>query len=228
MSQNRGKQKRLEKHRQKRDLARRKEAAKTLSFPTSAGGLVRLAVTCPPGPSFVSAGWDDEETPSLVSVVVTRALADGTFLPAMALVDRTCLGVKNGYVGKPMTPSDLKSFLARVGDAHGGIEQVDLLVAQSIVFHAIDYAGSLGFEPHRDFSNELFGPRPDTLIVTPFAHSPKPLYVAGPSDVPGRVMAQLDAAVGRGAYDFTVPVGDTFYETVDVAELEEGDNSQWE
>ncbi len=33
----------------------------------------------------------------------------------------------------------------------------ELAVAQSIVYNALDYAASLGFEPHPDFPEPLFG-----------------------------------------------------------------------
>ena len=79
------------------------------------------------------------------------------------------------------------------------------LFAQSVVFHAVDYAAALGFEPHHELDEELFGPRPLELIQTPHCRLARPIYIAGPHDDVARVRATLDDAVGAGNYDFVHP-----------------------
>ncbi len=130
-------------------------------------------------------------------------------VPSIALVDRTCLGVKNAFVAKPIAEVELPAMLAQMGSTHpGGMVPCDWLVAQSVVLHAVDYARSLGFAPHRDFPEPLFGPRPEALLDTPLAHPARPFYVSGPDDAVARVIAQLDAAVGPGNYDVGVSARD--------------------
>jgi hypothetical protein len=149
----------------------------------------------------VSDGWDDLHDPDLVGVVVTRTLADGRLLPGFALVDRTCLGVKDGFVGKSLSVAEVATFVSRIGLPHGGMLECEPVVALSIVFHALDYARKLGFEPHADFPAEVFGPRPSDLRDTPWCAPERPLYIAGPYDDVDAVVRQLTSAVGEGNYD---------------------------
>ncbi|MDD5306573.1 MAG: hypothetical protein PHU25_04555 [Deltaproteobacteria bacterium] len=162
----------------------------------------------PFGPAYLSAGWNDEDADvELVSVIVTRRLPDGRFLVGLALVDRTCLGVKDAYDLPPLGRDGLRDAVERVGLPHDGMEEVEPLVALSVVHHALAYARKLGFEPHPDFPAAIFGPRPEALVDTPHANDEKPLYVAGPHDDSAAVTRKLDAAVGNGNYDFIVPLG---------------------
>jgi hypothetical protein len=141
------------------------------------------------------------DEPDLVGVVVTRTLADGRLLPGFALVDRTCLGVKDGFVGKPLTGEEVATFISRIGLPHGGMMECEPAIAQSIVFHALDYARKLGFEPHADFPAEVFEPRPNELRDTPWCAPERPRYLAGPYDDADAILQQLTSTVGEGNYD---------------------------
>jgi hypothetical protein len=84
------------------------------------------------------------------------------------------------------------------------------LFAQSVIYHALDYANKLGFSPNRDFHEALVGPRPETLIATPWHNLDRPLYVRGADYF--RNIARLRQAVGNDfeAVDFSrLPKGDT-------------------
>jgi len=204
MPANPGQQKKREKHKKKREAVVRQHPTRHPELDLSPAAILRQAALLPAGPSFISGDWklQDEVQPRLVSVVVTRKAPAGLVIAALVLVDRTCLGVKNAFVAKPMREAELESFLAQVGQAHEvGMVECDLLVAQSVVLHAVDYARSLGFAPHRDFPEPLFTPRPAELLDTPLARPLRPVYVSGPADPVSRVLARLDAAVGTGNYD---------------------------
>jgi hypothetical protein len=199
--------KKLEKKRKRRDQAKKKAVALEARKPSSLALLARSAAREEFGPCFVSVTWDDLESPALVSVIVTRQLPSGRFVPGIALIDRTCLGVKDAFLREAMLASDLAEFVDDVGLPHGGMRPCELLVAQSIVFHAIDYARSLGFEPHRDFPAALFSPRPAELLNTPW-HAPRhPIYVSGPRDNVSAITRQLTNAVGAGGFDCIAPLG---------------------
>lgn len=77
------------------------------------------------------------------------------------------------------------------------MEDCDALFAQSVVFHAVEYAGRLGFAPNPDFHEALVGPRPAQLLATPWASLDRPLYAPGPDDNIGLVLLQLRQAVGE-------------------------------
>jgi hypothetical protein len=129
--------------------------------------------------------------------MLSRALPDGTFVATMCLVDRACLGIKNAYTTTPLTRVALEDMAKRLREAHpDGVDEVSPLEAQSVIFHALDYAESLGFSPHRDFLPALVGPRPDTLLDTPLARPERPVFVPGPDDDVARIVRVLTAKVG--------------------------------
>lgn len=197
MPSHRGHQKKLEKKKKQR-LAVQRDARASRALPTHKE-TERLAVSSPFGPAFMSAEWKDadEKNPALVSVLVSRALPDGTFVVTMCLVDRTCLGIKNAYTTEPLSRVALDDMAARLHDAHpDGVDEVSVLEAQSVIFNALDYAANLGFTPHRDFIPALVGPRPDTLLDTPLARPERPVFVPGPDDDAARVVRVLTSKVG--------------------------------
>ena len=202
-----GQQKQREKQKKKRDAATHPRPPRLTGLDLSPANILRQAALLPLGPCFISADWRDGDLarPRLVSVIDTRKAPGNIVVPGIALVDRTCLGVKNGFVAKPMRESELDPFITQLGAAHEvGMERCEPLVAQSVVFHAVDYARSLGFAPHRDFPEPLFGPRPEALLDTPLARPERAVFLAGPDDDVGRILAHLDAKVGRDGYTFMV------------------------
>jgi hypothetical protein len=196
-------QKKLEKKRTKRALAKKAARRAAARRPSHEQLVVAAAARSPFGPCAVSVGWNRPEdgAPRLVTVVVTRRLPDGDLVPAVVLVDRTCLGVKNGTVLEPVSDAGLTDWLEELGAPHGGMERCEVLTAQSIVYAAIDYAAGLGFPPHRDFPEALFGPRPAALAAVG-QHSGRPVYLQGPHDDVGMVLATLVASVGPGNFEF--------------------------
>jgi hypothetical protein len=98
-------------------------------------------------------------------------------------------------------------LLADIGAPHGGMEPCDPLTAQSVVYHAVDYAHRLGFAPDPDFPEVLFGPRPAELIETPWHAAARPIYIQGPQDDIQVIVPQLVAAVGADGFTYIDPVG---------------------
>ncbi len=163
MSSNRGRQKSLEKKKKKRRVEVRSAATRAKAA-SSPGAQIALAATCPFGPAFMTGAWRfaDEEDPGLVSVILTRTLPDGSYVVLSCLVDRTCLGVKDAFVRTSQSQGDLDELVARYDEVHtDGMDEVTVLEAQSVVYHAIDFAQSLGFAPHPDLEVALLGPRPE-------------------------------------------------------------------
>jgi hypothetical protein len=156
--------KKLEKKRKSRELAKKNARLLAARKPSEEELLTRSASRRQFGPCFLSAGWDEPQTPGgLVHVVVTRELEPGLYLPAVVLLDRELEGVKDAFVHDPTTETELRALVNRISDAHGGIDVCSAGVAQSVVFSAIDKARTFGFEPHPDFPEALVGPRPPEL-----------------------------------------------------------------
>lgn len=209
MPANHGKQKQKEKQKKKREIARKRASRgqSALAMP-STSAILKMAGRLPFGPCFVSADWDQEVdgAPTLVTIVATRLSPQGVLIPAIALVDRTCLGVKNAFVAQPISEIELHRWLEPMRQAHGDMRQVEPILVQSIVYNAIDYAKKLGFLPHRDFPEPVFGPRPEVLLDTFLARRERPFYIVGPDDDAQAIIDQIERAVGEGNYDVVVPV----------------------
>jgi hypothetical protein len=197
----RRRQKKLEKQKKKRDIARKRASGPA---PMGMKAMRELARSSPFGPVWIGESVDEEsEPPELVTVLVSRQIGGGKLLPELVLVDRTCLGVKNAFVMRPMTEIELNEAVREISESDP-LRRCDSSLAQSVVFHALDYARSLGFNPQRDFEPALFEPRPEPLLDTPLSRPERPNFVAGPHDDVPRILKQLEASVGSDGYDFTV------------------------
>jgi hypothetical protein len=201
MPANRGHQRHVDKQKRKRVELKKKQSAVQAALRPSA--LFKRAEDFPIETAWLSSSWrdQDEQMPGLLTAIMTRR-SPGGMLVGTALVDRTCLGIRDGYA-QVMTLLELESYLREVRE-NIELELVDPLVCLSVVFHAIDYARSLGFSPHRDFPTAMFGPRPEPLMATPLAKPSKPLYVAGPNDDTVGIVAKLRASVGD-EFRFAIP-----------------------
>lgn len=218
----RRRQKKLEKNRKKRQLA--KKDARKLEAKYQGASLLRLAASAPFGPCWVSAALDQEteSPPALITVLVSRRIR-GQLLALLTLVDRTCLGVKNANLLALQSEQELTDFVNDISEGMGEFRPCEPAEAQAVVFHALDYAASLGFNAHPDFEPSLFAPRPEALRETPLAHPTRPFYASGPEDDVYAILAQLDVAVGSGNYDSLEGVLGNWFSDEEEDELDEGD-----
>jgi hypothetical protein len=221
-SRERRRQKKIEKARKKRATIQKRARDQRAAF--SATALIQRAREAPFGPAWISATLGDldgsDAVPPLVTAIVTKRIS-GRLLAQVLLVDCACLGVKDAFL-LPLT-SELE-LAERVADwpEEAALRPCEPLFLQSVVFHALDYARSLGFPPHSDFELALLEPRPEVLVDTPGAHPKRPHYVSGLNDDISRILAQLDATLGEGRYDFAL--GDPIRSGLDQL-LEEGSDS---
>lgn len=148
----------------------------------------------------------DDDLRGMSQIFVTRA--DGpTYLMTSFLIDYWCLGVKNTMGPRKMKLADYQAlvettFTHSMSDTY---ETISLEQAQSIIYGVIDYAKSLGLDPHADFerSKKNLGPQMDDLAQLEFGLNGQPHYVNGPYDNTDKILAKLRESVGEGNYKFT-------------------------
>jgi hypothetical protein len=140
----------------------------------------------------------------LVGVLVARDTGS-TITACGFLVDAFCLGVKNTNGPKTMDRRKLPDFVRVFFSAWSGQPPVPapLELARHIVFGAVDYARSLGFEPHPDFAKgaALLGDWEAGSSDVTFGHDGKPLYINGPRDNTYGIIATLRQTAGEGNFD---------------------------
>ncbi len=127
---------------------------------------------------------------------------------ASYLVDYWCLGVKDVIPPRSGGKSGCERFKQLCMEQFNEpFIDISLAQAQSIIYGAVDYARSLGFEPHRDFDKKAqqhLGPKPETLIPIEFGKDGKPMYFSGPYDNADKIIKTLTANVGAGNFDYVM------------------------
>lgn len=152
---------------------------------------------------------------SLVPVVVARRGPAGEIAAGVFLIDMGCLGAKNGF----MTLLDAGGYArARSRIFAGASEACDLALAATIVRGGIQYARSLGFEPHPDAVAALPLLGPEVPEGSQAGGDPRvafggsdgrPFYYQGPDDDPDAVVAQLLSRFGPDGFTFTARLTDS-------------------
>jgi hypothetical protein len=212
MANDKRKQKKAEQKRKKRDLAKKEQRKKAIV--RSSPGLMLRGLTDQAafGPCYVSSALEEAGAmPPLVQVAVSRQVPGVGLVYGLFLVDRTCLGVKSGFL---LEAERIPGLLAAMEERGDPMHLVEPLVVQSVIFHALDYAAKLGFKPAADAPLALLAPRPATLLSTPLANAPRPIYVDGPDDNVPAIVAQLTKVCGPNNFDVLAAGGPAnFFDT---------------
>lgn len=138
----------------------------------------------------------------LVTVLWVRTHRYGRLQASGCLVDVYCLGVKDALGPKSLQPDELRPFVARYFSTYDAPPvEVPLELAQSLVLGAVDYAATLGFEPHADLAavRPLLGSWEGPSPIR-FGRDGRPYYIQGPHDDAFRVLQTLRRAVGDGGF----------------------------
>jgi hypothetical protein len=151
--------------------------------------------------------WRDAEhmgAVGLVGVLVARAQRYDKLSVCGCLVDTHCLGVKNAIPARVMDHVELTTFRQYYFSRfRSGSIAVPFELAQHLVLGAVDFARSLGFEPHEDFAacRKHLGEWAGGSAIR-FGNEGRPSYVTGPHDDVDHILRTLNARVGRGNFDF--------------------------
>jgi transcriptional regulator with XRE-family HTH domain len=148
-------------------------------------------------------GSDASSGGGLSEVLVVRRESHRYEVSAF-LVDYWCLGVKNALF-KKCDERKYELMLEKVEKTFGeSFKEISIEQAQAIVFGSIDYAATLGFQPHTDFakSKESLGARLENLQSIEFGKDGKPFYFCGPHDNQMKIIQTLKENVGDGNFDY--------------------------
>lgn len=132
------------------------------------------------------------------------------YLISIYLVDYWCLGVKDAVPPRKANRNKCEQLIEQTYANFGqGCQSITLEQAQAIIFGAVDYAASLGIQPHPDFEQAKahLGQRMDNLPAIEFGHNGKPFYISGPYDKPEKIIATLKQSVGEGNFEYLIQTG---------------------
>jgi hypothetical protein len=152
---------------------------------------------------------EDDADAGLAVIILSRKAGFNRLEVCTYLVDLWCLGVKDASGPQLMNPSTYKDFIEFAYKPFpAGTEEISLELAHAIVFGGIEYAKTLGFQPHSDFEHvrSRLGNWSGTSGLT-FGRNGKPCYINGPYDDPIKTLRTLRETVGEGNFDFILGDG---------------------
>ena len=195
---------------------RRKEKAKkkhlarvAAAFPVwSPERTIQHARQYPIHECLINPNWEEE---GLADIVVTRRQSDDLVLFGVYLVDTFCLGLKSTFCNADVPLRSYEDEFRVRYSGNLGAERCSATLAHQIIYGAIDYAASLGFQPHQDFvqTRHVLEER-DQIPPNPaleFGHDGKPLYITGLDDDEDRVdqiLGHLTNRLGEDGFHFMI------------------------
>ncbi len=204
-----------EKRRQKallkkrRNKERKKQSNASTMFgldsPSYKTGLIKRAEKFPIYECLLNQDWQEK---GLAHILLSRKQPNNEFIIGVFLVDMYCLGLKNTFCNANIPLEEYERLRHRMAE-ESSLIPCDFVLANRIVYGAIEYAGKLGFKPQKDFRLSRFtlGEPSDADIPynIEFGKDGKPVYIAGPNDNVNRIVAQLNKTVGDGNYHYILP-----------------------
>jgi hypothetical protein len=187
----------------------RSQAEKTALASAEKGELLPVA-QCLVDVNFakVLLGNETSEMSGLGLVMVTRSKGYNRFVAASYLIDYWCLGVKDAMPPRNCNDSQYKNLVEHSYSQFLGYEEISLEQAQALVWGAIAYAKTLGFEPHRDFEQSKAHLGESTSEISlKFGHNGEPCYVEGPYDNTTKIINTLTKSVGEGNFNYLYGIG---------------------
>jgi hypothetical protein len=124
------------------------------------------------------------------------------------LLDVYCLGVKNALGPDTIDEQALRRLTNHAFSAYETPPiPAPIELVRELVLGAADYARHLGFAPHPDFEQARphLGPWAGPSAIT-FGRDGKPTYIAGPYDDTDHIIRNLQRAVGRKGFNYTIGV----------------------
>ena len=130
----------------------------------------------------------------LANIMVSRMQPNNRMVFGFYLVDVFCLGLKNTFCNADFTESKYRSIKEKIYRESSPIN-CSRSSSHTIIYGGIEFATTLGFKPHKDFSlskyilDEKGSFEKDESIE--FGENGTPMYVQGPYDDPNVVLDTL-------------------------------------
>ncbi len=144
--------------------------------------LAKLSTIWPIYDCYIGKDWQEV---GKTMVMVIRTMPTKLFFSSFFLIDAFCLGVKDTYTRLNLGQKDLEFLKDGLDNAGcGGVISIPYADARSIIFGAVAYAQTLGFDPYKDWHKTKYALEPETSFDDKFefGYKGKPFYVMGPYD----------------------------------------------
>jgi len=155
-------------------------------------------------PEWPEADLSEDGPEGLVNVLIARQDRRSRIRVTGYLVDVYCLGVKDVLDPRVLDTHALVEFTRAYFSAYSAPPlAAPVELACHLVFGAVAYARSLGFEPAAGFetAKDQLGPWTGPSAIG-FGREGKPFYIQGPHDNAAAIIKTLERSVGPGNYHF--------------------------
>ncbi|MEM7531775.1 MAG: hypothetical protein AAF639_06350 [Chloroflexota bacterium] len=197
-------QKKLQKQSAKRKKKRTLSSQRSALMATPALSRVK---SWPLEEAWISEGWRRPD--DLIQAIFSRRSPNGHLAFGGVMVDPKCLGVKDAY-GRVDTYETYRMILGGMKSVQTLVE-TDIDVIAKVIRDSIQYARTLGIEPHKELRDALMvlgKANPDSVPGEMGFGGPegKPLYIAGPRDNVNQILKTLRRTVGQEGFDYVLPL----------------------
>lgn len=157
---------------------------------------------------WLMADWQER---GITPVVVARRQPEDKILFGVYLVDIFCLGLKKVIIHEGYSLERFEQDLPTL--CSGSPQAISVELAHEIIYGGIEYAKTIGFDPHPNFKKM----KADLVLDPPGAHprnnqvvfgyEGKPFFVSGPDDNGLKFKAVVDTlrrTCGEGNFDYLV------------------------
>ena len=171
--------------------------------------------------AWAQQGWQDQ---GVARVLLARSQPNDNILFGEYVVDYLCTGVKDSsYASNINTETFFNEVIPRLYSGTPPLA-IESDLAHELVWGAVEYAGELGFAPHRSFreSGRILDPA-DALPrsgAIDFGYQGSPLYIPASGDNQASVIRRLVESVGLGNF-YYMPRGDVPEEVAELLQVEQ-------
>jgi hypothetical protein len=174
---------------------------------------------------WVYADWQES---GIAPVVVAREHAPGKVLFCVCMIDLYCLGIKDCFAKADISRNAFERELPKM--CANQPQECSVEFAHEMIYGGMEYAKTLGFDPHPDFINQMVNLVLDPPDAHPrvenieFGKNGQPFYVAGPYDDErkiNRVLNTLTRTAGEGNFHYLASFDGPDFD-------DDWDNGDWE
>jgi hypothetical protein len=173
---------------------------------------------------WVYADWKNS---GIAPVVVAREQAPDKVIACVCMVDLYCLGIKDCYANADISLAKFERELPQM--CINQPEKCSVEFAHELIYGAMEYAKTYGFDPHPDFIDQMVNIVLDPPDAHPragniaFGKDGMPFYVSGPYDDErkiNQVLNRLTRTAGEGNFHYMIG-GPGFDDELDDADWED-------
>lgn len=175
---------------------------------------------------LVNTTWQED---GIANLIISRKHSNGNVTMCIYSVDLHCVGVKDTFFNFNIEYSRYDE-MKRTNSKNLKLQTIDYVLAHNIIFAGVEYAETLGIEPHKDFQKITQYFLEENSIEIEYMEiecglDGKPFFLATDFYTPAQsnaIIKQLEKSVGKGNFDFIkeVPSG-TIFEEDDFEEIED-------